>query len=77
MQYGRIRKAIAKVLEKDISLVEKTRTLFCERGITIFSILTAFSMTILTIVLDITGAFGGGGETGGFTPKDKGVLKKW
>ena len=34
-------------------------------------------MTILTIVLDITGAFGGGGETGGFTPKDKGVLKKW
>ena len=34
-------------------------------------------MTISTIVLDITGAFGGGEGTGGFPPKDKGALKKW
>ena len=36
-----------------------------------------FSMTISTIVLAITGVFGGGGEAGGSPPKDKGVLKKW
>ena len=34
-------------------------------------------MTISTIVLVITGAFGGGKCAGGSTPKDKGVLKKW
>ena len=35
-------------------------------------------MTISTIVLAITGAFGGGeAETGGSPPKDEGVLKKW
>ena len=34
-------------------------------------------MTISTIVLAITGVFGGDGETGGSTPKDKRVLKKW
>ena len=34
-------------------------------------------MTISTIVLAITGAFGGGRGTGGSTPKDEGVLKKW
>ena len=33
-------------------------------------------MTISGIVLAITGVFGGGG-TGGSTPKDKGILKKW
>ena len=34
-------------------------------------------MTISTIVLAITGAFGGGGGTGGSPPKDEGVFKKW
>ena len=34
-------------------------------------------MTISTIVLAITGVFGGGGCAGGSTPKDEGVLKKW
>ena len=34
-------------------------------------------MTISTVVLSVTGAFGGEGETGGFTPKDEGSLKKW
>ena len=32
-------------------------------------------MTISTIALVITGAFGGG--TGGSPPKDEGILKKW
>ena len=35
-------------------------------------------MTISTIVLAITGFFGGGSrEAGGSPPKDEGVLKKW
>ena len=34
-------------------------------------------MTISTIVVAITGAFGGGRGTGGSPPKDEGVLKKW
>ena len=33
-------------------------------------------MTISTIVLAITGVFGGGEGTGGSPPKDKGILKK-
>ena len=60
------------------SLAERIRTLFREQGITIFPILTVFSMTISTIALVITGAFGGGtGGTGGSPPKDEGILKKW
>ena len=57
-------------------LAERIRTLFREQGITIFSILTAFSMTISAIVLAITGAFVGGGVTGGSSSKDEVVLKK-
>ena len=34
-------------------------------------------MIISTIVLAITGVFGGGRNTGGPSPKDEGVLKKW
>ena len=39
---------------------------------------TLSNMTISTIVLAITGVFGGVGRgTGGPSPKDEGVLKKW
>ena len=61
-QVARIRQALEKVLDKDTPLVERIRTLFKEQGITIFSILTAFSMTTATIVLAIEGAFGGRGR---------------
>ena len=57
-------------------MAEKIRTLFREHGITIFSILTALSMTISTIVLTNTGAFGGGGG-GGSSRKDEGFLNNW
>ena len=53
------------------------QNLFREQSITIFSVLTALSITISTIVLAITGIFGGGRETEGSTPKEEGVLKKW
>ena len=73
-QVARIKQTLEKVLDQDTSLAERIRTLFRERGITIFSILTPLSMTISTIV--ITGVFGaGGGGIGGSPPKDKGVLK--
>ena len=76
-QVARIRQTLEKVLDKDASLVERICTLFCEQGITIFSILTVLSMTISTIVLAITDVFGSGGGAGGFPPKDEGILKKW
>ena len=66
-----------KVLDQDTSLAERIRTLFREQGITIFLILTALSMTISTIVLAITGVFGGGGGAGSFPPKDERILKIW
>ena len=59
-------------------LAERICTLFRKQGITIFSILTALSMTLSTIVLAITGVSGGGGgSAGGSPPKDKEPLKKW
>ena len=76
-QAARIKQILEKVIDKNASLTEKIPTLFREQGITIFSILTALSMTISTIILAITGVFGGGRETGGSTPKDEGTLKKW
>ena len=78
-QVARIRQTLENVFDQDASLAERIRVLFCEQGITIFSILTALSMTVLTIVIAITGVFGGGGGIGGSDSpsKDKGVLKKW
>ena len=76
-QVARIRQTIEKVVDQDTSLAERIRTLFREQGITIFSILAAFSMIISAIVLAITGVFGGGGGAGGSTPKNERVLKKW
>ena len=58
-------------------MTQRIRTLFCEQRITIISILTTLSMSISTIVLAITGVFGG--KAGGCASplKDEGVLKKW
>ena len=76
IQVPRIRRTLEKVLDKNTSLAERIRTLFREQGITMFSILTALSMTISTIVLVITGVFGGGSRGAGGSPSDKGTLKK-
>ena len=61
-QVARIKQTLEKVLDKSTSLADRFRTLFCEQGITIFSILTALSMIISTIVLAITDVFGGRGR---------------
>ena len=74
---ARTRQTLEKVLDKDASLAERIRILFKEQGITIFSILTALSMTISTIVLAITGVFVGDGGAGGPPSKGKGTLNKW
>ena len=57
-QVAGIKQTFEKVLDKDTSLAERIRTLFREQGITIFSILTALSLTISTIVPAITGVLG-------------------
>ena len=57
-QVARIRQTIEKVLDQNISLAERIRTLFSEQGITMFWMLPALLMTISTIVLAFTGVFG-------------------
>ena len=74
-QVARFKQTHEKVLDRNISLAERINTFFCEQGITIFSVLSALSMTISTTVLAITGVFEGGGE--GSSPKDEEVLNKW
>ena len=68
-QVARIKQTIGKILDSDTSLGKKIRILFREQGITIFSVLTAVSMIISTIILAVTG---GGSGTPGSPPKDKG-----
>ena len=76
-QVVRIKQTLEKILDKNTSLAERICTLFREQSITIFSILTALSMTISMIFLAITGVFGGGRGTGGSPPTGKWALKKW
>ena len=52
-QVARIKQTIEKVLDQNTSLAERICTFFSEQGITTFSILTALSATISTIVLAI------------------------
>ena len=66
-QVARIKQTIEKILDSDTSLGERIRTLFREQGITIFSVLTAVSMLISTIVLAVTG----GGSAQGLPQKTK------
>ena len=77
-QITSFKETIAKVLDKDTSLGEKSRTLFREQGITIASILTAIGMAIGVLVEALLpgggGAISGGGEP---PPKDKKGLKEW
>ena len=58
-------------------MVERIRILFREQGITIFPVLTALSVTISTIMVAITGAFGVGIGVGSSPPRNEGVLNKW
>ena len=70
-----IKQTLEKVLDKDTSLAERIRILFRKQGITIFSILTALSKTISTIILANTDVFGGGEGQEVFHQKMKVFLK--
>ena len=77
-QITSFKETIAKLLDKDISLGEKFRTLFREQGITIASILTAIGMAIRVLVEALlpggAATASGGGE---LPPKDEKGLKEW
>ena len=71
---------IGIVLDKDISLGEKIRTLFREQGITITSILMAIGMAIGVLVEALLRVGGGAATTSGGDeppPKDEKGLKGW
>ena len=75
-QVTSFKETIVKVLDKDTSLAEKTRTLFREQGITVASILTAIRMAIGVLVEALFP--GGGGVVGGKPPpKDLKGVKEW
>ena len=74
-QVARTKQTLEKVPDKNTSLAQRFRTLFREKDITIFSLLTAHSMNISTIVLTIIGVFGAGGGEGS-PSKDEGWLDR-
>ena len=78
-QITSFRETIAKVLDKDTSLVEKIRTLFREQGITMASILTAIGMAIGVLVEGLLPGGGGAAAASGGEPppKDEKGLKEW
>ena len=79
-QTARIEQTLERVLDEDASLAERIHTLLHVQGITVIQIITPLSLTISTIVLAITGVFGGGWSpaTSGPSPlKDEETLKNW
>ena len=77
-QISRIRETISRILHEDTTLAERVRTLFCEQGVTLVSILTAIGMAISTLVLSLTGGASGGSVTPPTPPpSDKGGLREW
>ena len=69
-QITTFKETIAKVLDKDISLAEKIRTLFREQGIMIASILTAIGMAIRVLVEALLPGGGGAPTSGGGEPPE-------
>ena len=67
------------MLDKDISLAEKIRTLFREQGIMIASILTAIRMAIGVVIEALLPGGGGAAMASGGKPppKDEKSLKEW
>ena len=72
-----IKNMTAKVLDKDVTLAEKIRTLYREQGITIASVFTAIGMAISVLFEALLP--GGGDAVGGEPPppKDEKGVKEW
>ena len=75
-QINRIHETFKRILYEDTTLAERIRTLFCEQGITIASILTAIGLAISCLVLAFTGG-GGSAPAPASKPPDKSGLKEW
>ena len=73
-QFARIRQTVEKILDDDLSLREKIKLVFREHGFTITAILTAFGLTISTIITSLTGGNSGGSST---PPKNPNKVKEW
>ena len=54
-QVRQIRETLSRVFDKDVSLAERIRTLFCEQGVTVVTILTAMGIAIGMLVTALTG----------------------
>ena len=77
-QITSFKESIAKVMDKNTSLVEKIRTLFHEQGITVTSILTTIGMAISVLVEALLpGFWEGGGTACKLPPKDEAGVKEW
>ena len=76
-QINRIRETIRQLLHEGETLAERIRTLFCEQGITIASILTAVGMAISTLVLAVTGGGSAPVPSPAPKPSEKGGVKEW
>ena len=78
-QITSFKEIIAKVLDKDTSLIEKIRTLFREQGIMTASIIMAIGMAIGVLVKALLPGGGGATASGGgeSPPKDEKGLKEW
>ena len=72
-QFSRIRETVERALNEDTTLVERIRTLFCEQGVTIVSILTALGFVVSTIVLAIQNAAEAAGVAPAPTPSSGGT----
>ena len=73
-QFARIRQTIEKILDGDLTLREKIRTVFREHGITITAILISFGLILETIITSLTGGSSGGGSNPPSKPEQ---VKNW
>ena len=66
-QFSRIRQTIEKILDRNLTLREKVKLIFREKGITITAVLTEFGFIISTIITSLIGGAAGAG--GSSTPQ--------
>ena len=66
-QFLQIRQTIEKIIDRDLTLREKVKLIFREKGITITAVLTEFGFIISTIITSLIGGAAGAG--GSSTPQ--------
>ena len=76
-QFARIKQTIEKILDGDLSLREKIKTVFREHGLTIAAILTSIGLIIEAIVSAVTGGSGGGSRAPNPSKSTPEKIKDW